>query len=102
MKKGEMGQNRLVLYSTVCERFRLTRQGLCQALPRALPLISCSGSVLGCAWASEKIWAFGCRSGRPPSRIREAGINGLLIGFFNAYREGQRVTRHLLGDIAQQ
>ena len=25
-----------------------------------------------------------------------------VIGFFNAYREGQRVTRNLLGDIAQQ
>src|SRR5262249_42043749 len=25
-----------------------------------------------------------------------------LIGFFNAYREGLRVTRNLLGDIAQQ
>jgi hypothetical protein len=25
-----------------------------------------------------------------------------LIGFFNAYREGQRVTRNLLRDIAQQ
>jgi hypothetical protein len=38
-------------------------------------------------------------------------LNGLIqpfqqpervIGFFNAYREGQRVTRKLLGDIAQQ
>src|SRR5262250_3846235 len=38
-------------------------------------------------------------------------LNGLIqpfqqpervIGFFNAYREGQRVTRNLLGDIAQQ
>ena len=38
-------------------------------------------------------------------------LNGLIqpfqqpervIGFFNAYREGQRVTRHLLADIAQQ
>jgi hypothetical protein len=25
-----------------------------------------------------------------------------VIGFFNAYREGQRVTRNLLRDIAQQ
>ena len=25
-----------------------------------------------------------------------------VIGFFNAYREGQRVTRNLLGDIAEQ
>src|SRR5262249_62387416 len=25
-----------------------------------------------------------------------------LIGFFNAYRKGQRVTRNLLADIAQQ
>src|SRR5262249_6637035 len=25
-----------------------------------------------------------------------------VIVFFNAYREGQRVTRNLLGDIAQQ
>src|SRR6516164_4927095 len=38
-------------------------------------------------------------------------LNGLIqpfqhpervIGFFNAYREGLRVTRNLLGDIAQQ
>ena len=38
-------------------------------------------------------------------------LNGLIqpfqqpervIGFFNAYREGQRVTRNLLGDIAEQ
>jgi hypothetical protein len=38
-------------------------------------------------------------------------LNGLIqpfqqpervIGFFNAYRQGQRVTRNLLGDIAQQ
>ena len=40
-------------------------------------MISRSASVGGRGWAPEKMWGLWCCFGSLPSRIREAGINGL-------------------------